>query len=269
MYDSSTEAVPRLSVIVITRNEAAYIQTCLASVAFADEIVVVDSGSEDDTVALARACGARVEIHPDWPGFGPQKNRALDLARGEWVLSIDADECVTPELAAEIQAVLAAPQHAGYEIPRLSNFCGRYMRHGGWWPDRVLRLFRREAGRFTDARVHEKVIVQGSVGRLRAHFLHETHPTLDGALAKMNRYSTDGAVAAHARGKRASLATAIGHGAWTFLRMYVLRRGFLDGRHGFVLATVTAMGTFSRYAKLMFLTTPPDTGNQGKRDDGH
>ena len=269
MSNSSIEAVPRLSVIVITRNESASIARCLASVSFADEIVVLDSGSEDDTVARAQACGARVVSHPDWPGFGPQKNRALDLARGEWVLSIDADECVTPELAAEIQAVLAAPTHAGYGIPRLSNFCGRYMRHGGWWPDRVLRLFRRDAGRFTDARVHEKVLVQGSTGRLRAHFLHDTHPTLDSALAKMNRYAIDGALAAHARGKRASLGTAIGHGAWTFIRMYVIRRGFLDGRHGFVLATVSAMGTFSRYAKLMFLTSSPKAGSEGKPDDGH
>lgn len=266
MSSSTIDRLPRLSVIVITRNEAAHIRRCLESVAFADEIVVVDSGSEDDTVTIAQSCGARVVTHADWPGFGPQKNRALDLARGEWVLSIDADETVTPALAEQIQGVLAAPACAGYDIPRLSNFCGRYMRHGGWWPDRVLRLFRRDAGRFTDARVHEKVIVQGRVGHLQAHFLHDTHPDLDGALAKMNRYSTDGAMAAHARGKSAGMASALGHGAWAFLRMYVLRRGFLDGRHGFVLACVTAMGTFSRYAKLMFMDqTPPGDGG-GKHD---
>ncbi|MCG2598966.1 MAG: glycosyltransferase family 2 protein, partial [Achromobacter sp.] len=125
----------KLSVIVITKNEAANIADCLKSVAFADELIVVDSGSTDGTVELARALGARVEVTADWPGFGPQKNRALDLATGDWVLSIDADERVTPELAREIQATLAAPRGDAYEIARLSNFCGRDIRHSGWWPD--------------------------------------------------------------------------------------------------------------------------------------
>lgn len=243
----------RLSVIVITRDAARHIEACLRSVSFADELIVLDSGSTDDTVALARACGARVETTADWPGFGPQKNRVLALATGDWVLSIDADEQVTPGLAREIAAVLAAPVHEAYEMPRLSNFCGRYMRHGGWWPDRVLRLFRRGAARFSDALVHEKLLVPGGVGRLRGHLLHDTHADLDAAIAKINRYSTDSARALHARGRRASLAGAIGHGLWTFIRMYFLRLGLLDGRHGFVLASVTAMGSYARYVKLMFL----------------
>ena len=243
----------RLSVIVITRNAARHIGACLRSVDFADEIIVLDSGSTDDTVALARACGARVETTADWPGFGPQKNRALALARGEWVLSLDADERLTPELAGEIRDVLAAPAHAAYDMPRLSSFCGRYMRHGGWWPDRVLRLFRRASARFTDATVHEKVLTQGSIGHLRWHVLHETHADLDEAIAKINRYSTDSALAMYARGRRASLAAAVGHGAWTFIRMYFLRLGLLDGRHGLLLASVTAMGSYARYAKLMLL----------------
>ena len=131
----------KLSVIIITKNEAANIAACLKSVAFADEFIVVDSGSTDGTVELAQALGARVEITSDWPGFGPQKNRALDLATGDWVLSIDADERVTPELAREIQDVLANPRADAYEIARLSNFCGKDIRHSGWWPDYVLRLF--------------------------------------------------------------------------------------------------------------------------------
>ena len=244
----------RLSVVIITRNEADNILACLQSVAFADEVVVLDSGSTDDTVAIARAAGARVEVAADWPGFGPQKNRALALAQGEWVLSLDADERVTPQLAAEVLATIAEPAHDAYEIPRLSNFCGRFIRHSGWWPDPVLRLFRRGTARFTDAAVHEKVVPRGSVGRLQAHLLHYTYADLDMALAKMNRYSGDAARMMHARGKRASLASALGHGAWTFVRIYLLRRGFLDGRHGFVLAAVAAMGSFSRYAKLMFLS---------------
>lgn len=245
----------KLTVCIITRNEAANIVACLRSVSFADEVVVLDSGSTDDTVALARAEGARVEVAADWPGFGPQKNRVLDMAQGEWVLSLDADERVTPELAAEIQAVLREPRHDAYDMPRLSSFCGRFIRHSGWWPDRVLRLFRRGKARFTDAAVHEKVVPQGPVGHLRAHLLHYTYPTLDSALAKMNRYSSDAALAMHARGRRASMASALGHGFWTFIRIYVVRRGFLDGRHGFVLASVAAMGSFSRYAKLMFLSS--------------
>ncbi len=244
----------KLTVFIITRNEAANIADCLLSVAFADEVVVLDSGSSDDTVELARAAGARVEVSRDWPGFGPQKNRALDLAQGEWVLSLDADERVTPQLAAEIQAVLQDPRHDAYDIPRMSSFCGRFIRHSGWWPDRVLRLFRRGTARFTDAPVHEKVVPSGTVGRLQAHFLHYTYPTLDTALVKMNRYSTDGALAMQARGRRASLSSALGHGIWTFIRIYLIRRGFLDGKHGFVLAAVAAMGSFSRYAKLMFLS---------------
>ncbi len=242
-----------LSVIVITRNEAANIRDCLASVAFADEWIVVDSGSTDGTVEIARAAGARVVESHDWPGFGPQKNRALAHAQGEWVLAIDADERVTPELAAEIQAVLRDPQHDAYAIPRLSSFCGRFIRHSGWWPDHVVRLFRRDRGRFTDVAVHEKVLVEGSVGTLNAHFLHYTYPDLDSALAKMNRYSTDAARMMHVRGKRAGLASALGHATWTFIRIYILRRGFLDGKHGFVLAMVAMMGSFARYAKLMFL----------------
>lgn len=244
----------RLSVIIITCNEASNIADCLASVAFADECIVLDSGSTDDTVEIARRAGARVEVTPDWPGFGPQKNRALALATGDWVLSLDADERVTPALAAEIQAVMAAPVGPAYEIPRLSSFCGKFIRHSGWWPDPVLRLFRRGEGRFTDAAVHERVVADGPVGRLRAHMLHYTYPDLAFAIQKMNRYSSDAAAMMHARGRKASVFSALGHSVWTFVRIYVVRRGFLDGGHGFVLAVLAAMGSFSRYAKLAFLT---------------
>ncbi|WP_459614806.1 glycosyltransferase family 2 protein [Bordetella sp. 2513F-2] len=242
-----------LSVILITKNEAAHILGCLESVAFADEFIVVDSGSTDNTVALARGFGARVEVTADWPGFGPQKNRALDLATCDWVLSIDADERVTPELAREIQAVMAAPTAAAYEIPRLSNFCGRFIRHSGWWPDPVLRLFRRGTARFTDAAVHERVVPEpGPVGRLQAHFLHYPYDDLDSLVAKINRYSSDAAAMMHARGKRTGVFGALGHAFWTFVRIYLLRRGFLDGRHGLVLAVTASAGSFFRYAKLMF-----------------
>jgi len=243
----------RLSVIVITRNEARNLADCLESVRFADEVVVLDSGSTDDTVEIARRHGARVEVAADWPGFGPQKNRALALAGGDWVLSLDADERVTPELAAAIGEVLRAPRHDAYDMPRLSSFCGRFIRHSGWWPDRVLRLFRRGAARFSDDPVHEKVVPDGSVGRLAPHLLHYTYPDLDSAVAKMNRYSSDSARAMHARGRRAGIGAAVGHGAWTFVRLYVFKRGFLDGRHGFLLAATAAAGSFYRYAKLSLM----------------
>jgi glycosyltransferase involved in cell wall biosynthesis len=246
----------KLSVIVITKNEAAHIVPCLESVSFADEFIVVDSGSADNTIELARSMGAKVQQTADWPGFGPQKNRALALAEGEWVLSIDADERVTPELAREIQQILQAPDNDAYEIARLSDFCGRFIRHSGWWPDRVLRLFRRGSARFSDAAVHEKVVAADPrrVGRLKQHFLHYPYPDLDGLVSKVNRYSSDAAAMMHARGKRTSVFGALGHGFWTFVRIYLLRRGFLDGRHGLVLAVTAAAGSFFRYSKLMFLT---------------
>jgi glycosyltransferase involved in cell wall biosynthesis len=248
----------KLSVIVITKNEAAHIVACLESVAFADEFIVVDSGSTDNTVELARAMGATVEQTSDWPGFGSQKNRALALAEGEWVLSIDADERVTPELAQEIRQVIRQESgaHDAYEIARLSDFCGRFIRHSGWWPDRVVRLFRRGKARFSDAAVHEKVVPADAspVGRLRGHFLHYPYPDLDALVSKSNRYSSDAAAMMHARGKRTSVFGALGHGFWTFIRIYFIRRGFLDGRHGLVLAVTAAAGSFYRYAKLMFLS---------------
>jgi len=243
-----------LSVIIITKNEAKHIVACLESVAFADEFIVVDSGSTDNTVELAREFGARVEITTDWPGFGPQKNRALDLATGDWILSIDADERVTPELALAIQAAIAAPQADAYDIPRLSEFCGRFIRHSGWWPDYVLRLFKRGTARFTDAAVHERVVSQGSVLKLKSHFEHYPYPNLDALINKINRYSSDAAAMMYARGERATIFSAMGHGFWTFVRIYLIRRGFLDGRHGLVLAVTAAAGSFFRYAKLSFMS---------------
>jgi glycosyltransferase involved in cell wall biosynthesis len=242
---------PTLSVIVITKNESARIDACLASVAFADEWIVVDSASTDDTRERARRFGAQVFATDDWPGFGAQKQRALDHATGRWVLAIDADERVTPELAASITR--AAATEAGpvaYELSRLSSFCGRWIRHGDWYPDPVLRLFQRGKARFSEDRVHERVMAEGPVGRLEGDLLHETMATLEDALAKMNRYSSEGAAARFAAGKLGGFTPAIGHAAWAFLRCYVLRRGFLDGAAGFAVASYVAEGTFWRYLKM-------------------
>jgi glycosyltransferase involved in cell wall biosynthesis len=243
---------PTLSVIVITSNESARIDACLASVTFADEWIVVDSASSDDTAERARRFGAQVIVTADWPGFGAQKQRALDRATGRWVLAIDADERVTPELAASIQHVVAAGEGGplAYEVSRLSSFCGRWIRHGDWYPDRVLRLFRRDKARFSADRVHERVIVEGLAGRLDGELLHDTMPTLDDALAKMNRYSSESAAERADAGQRGGLTAAIAHAAWAFVRGYVVKRGFLDGAAGFTVAVYVAEGTFWRYMKI-------------------
>ena len=161
--------MPSLSVTVITKNEAHNIEACLRSVAFADQVIVLDSGSTDNTVEIARTLGAEVSINTDWQGFGVQKNRALALAKSDWVLSIDADERLTAELQAEIQEVLNTPVFDAYRFPRLSSYCGQYIRHSGWYPDYVTRVFRRDAARFSDELVHERLIVKGQVGLLRSH----------------------------------------------------------------------------------------------------
>jgi glycosyltransferase involved in cell wall biosynthesis len=242
-----------LSVIVIAKDEESSIGRTLASVAFADEIVVVDSGSSDRTVEIARERAAKVTVTMDWPGFGPQKNRALDLATGDWVLSLDADEWLSQESAAEIRRAIASakPDVAAYRLPRRSSFCGRFLRHSGWWPDYVVRLFRRDRGRFSDDIVHERLIVAGSVATLSEPILHETFVDLEDLVDKMNRYSTASAAQLGREGKTAGLGEAVARALWAFFRTYVLRAGFLDGREGFMLAVATAEGTYYRYAKLM------------------
>jgi glycosyltransferase involved in cell wall biosynthesis len=241
-------AVPRLSAIVITRDEAGNIAECLDSLAFCDERIVVDCGSTDDTVAIARAKGASVAYHP-WEGFGAQKNHALSLAAGDWVLSLDADERVTQELAAAIKGAIQEGRADGYEFPRRSSFCGRPLRHSGWHPDYVLRLFRRGRARFTDAIVHERVVCEGPVARLTAPLIHHPVLKLEDALSRIDRYSTASAQAIVASGRRVSFMTGIGHGIGSFLRAYVLRLGFLDGAEGFLLAVANAEGSYYRYMK--------------------
>ena len=241
-----------LTVIIITKNEASHIERCLESVSWADEIIVFDSGSEDETVSICRQYTDKV-FETDWPGFGIQKQRALDKATNDWVLSIDADEIVTGELRSEIEQALQQNKFQGYEIPRLSNYCGRQMRHGGWWPDYVLRLFRRDLGSFSDAVVHEKVIVQGEVGRLASPFLHDTAVNLEEILCKVNSYSSLGAQMLHEKGVRSSISKAVFKSIWIFNRTYWIKAAFLDGRQGLMLSVSNAEGTYYKYLKLMEL----------------
>ncbi|MES2511044.1 MAG: glycosyltransferase family 2 protein [Pseudomonadota bacterium] len=242
-----------LSVIIITKNEAQNIEACLRSVSFADQIVVLDSGSTDGTQTLVRNSGAQLEENSDWRGFGIQKNRALAFAFSEWVLSIDADERVTPVLELEIKAAIARETFEVYDFPRLSSYCGTYMRHSGWYPDRVTRLFRRGSAEFSTELVHEKLVTQKPVGHLRENLLHESFHNFEAVMDKANRYSTAGAHMLLARGRTASPGRALAHGFWAFFRTYILKLGFLDGRMGLVLAISNAEGTYYRYLKLWLL----------------
>ena len=243
--------MPTLSAILITRNEEANLEDCLASLdGLATQIVVVDTQSTDRTLVIAQRYGALISSPTDWPGFGPQKNRALDLASEDWVLSLDADERLTPELRAEIKGVLDKPQTDCYAIPRLSWYCGRFMRHSGWTPDYVDRLFKRGSARFSTDLVHERLIPKGPVLRLKNQMLHYSFMNLAQVQEKMERYSTASAQQAFLRGKTASPLKAILHGAWSFFRTYILRAGFLDGPQGFSLALANAKGSYLRYIKL-------------------
>ena len=242
-----------LSVIVITRNEEMNLPRCLLSVEFADEIVVVDSGSSDRTVEIAREHGARV-FSKAWEGYGKSKQHGLDRARGDWILSIDADEVVQPELAMEIRTAIAGrSQYAGYFIPRKTEFLGRWIMHSGWYPDPVLRLFRRDSGRFSEDAVHESVVLQGSAGRLDHDLLHYSYPSLENYFDKFNRYTSIAAREAYERGRRAGVYDLVVRPAAKFIKQYVIKRGFLDGIEGLILAVLSSCYVMVKYAKLWHL----------------
>ena len=248
-----SEQQPKLSVIIITMNEAENIRPCLESVSWADEIVVVDSGSSDETLAICQEFSAKIVVNSDWQGFGYQKNLALQQATGDWILSLDADERVTPELRDEIRQNLSKPAADGYFLPRQSYFLGKAMRHGGWWPDEILRLFRRGSGEFSNALIHESLIVHGKTAKLRQPLLHYSYVNLEQLIGKINHYSTASAKQAQQKGKSGGLAKALGKGLWTFFRAYFLRGGFLDGPTGLIAAISKAEGSYYNYLKLGYL----------------
>ena len=248
-----SEPLP-LSLVIITRDAAHELADCLASAAFAAETIVVDSGSRDDTAALAARSGARVIEHA-WEGFGPQKNFAVAQARHDWVLCLDADERVTPELAAAIRAqfISGPPAAEAFLITRRNRFLGRWLAHGEGYPDWNIRLFDRRRARWSDDLVHEKVVANGRVERLRGDLLHASAESIDAYIAKQNRYTTMQAAAMHARGERASAAQMALSPAARFLRFYVFRLGFLDGAAGFAHIAIGAFASFLKYAKLRAL----------------
>ncbi len=243
-----------LSVILIACNEASNIVDCLSQLGWATERIVVEHGSSDGTETLAISAGAEVLQTADWPGFGPQKNRALDRARCDWVLSIDADERVSPQLAREITEVVQRDSGSSYEIPRLTNFRGQWIRHCGWTPDHVVRLFRRGSARFSDDLVHERVLTDGaSPGRLKSPLLHYSYPTPAEYWRKLERYSHAWAVQEHAEGRRVSMVRAAASGLMAFIRSYFFRLGFLDGAMGFAVCTMQAQAAYGKYFELYCL----------------
>ncbi len=250
-----SESLP-LSLIVITRDAACELAECLSSAPFVAEAVVVDSGSRDDTVAIARRSGARVVEHP-WEGFGPQKNFAVRQARNDWVLCVDADERVTPALAASIRALFArgAPLHAAYAAARRNRFLGCWLAHGEGYPDWNVRLFDRRRARWSDDPVHEHVIAEGPVGRLEGDLQHASAESIEAYIAKQNRYTSLQAEAMHARGERAGPLRIALSPAARFLRFYVVKLGFLDGVAGFAHIAIGAFASFLKYAKLRALAT--------------
>ena len=242
-----------LSVFIITKNEERNIAECLKSVSFAGEVIVVDTGSTDKTVQIARDHGVRVECAV-WEGFGLSKGRALKYATGDWVLSLDADERVSAELAGEIQKATEQNAIVGFEIPRLTNFVGSWIRHSGWYPDYVLRLFKRERGRFSPAQVHEQVILSGQLGRLKHHLLHYSYRSIEDYVSRMNRYTSLAARELFDKNEPFSQWQSI----WqpllkpfaVIFKRYIIKLGFLDGWAGVQIALLSGMYVFLKYSKL-------------------
>lgn len=239
-----------LSVVIITRDAASQIVPCLKSAAFADEIVVVDSGSADDTVGLAIANGARI-VSREWGGFGKQKQYAVAQAQHDWVLCLDSDERVTEDLQISIEAALQLPEFKAYKMPRRNRFMGRYLRHGEGYPDWSLRLFHRAHASWSDDTVHEKVETLVSVGILKGDLLHESEQGIADYLHKQNGYTTIQARDLHAAGARGDAAKLVLSPLVRFIKFYVLRRGFLDGVPGLIHILIGCFNTFSKYAKLI------------------
>lgn len=231
----------KLSIVIITKNEEKFIFDALKSAVFADEVVILDSGSEDQTCNIAKKIGARVEQQA-WLGFGAQKNKAVELADNDWVFVLDADERITPELRDEIISTLKNPQFDGYRIARLNNFFGKNIRHCGLYPDYSIRLFNRQKGKFNDVPVHESVQIQGNTDKLKNHMLHLAFDTVEEFSNKQKKY-------AELSQKDKNLIKAFISPIWTFLKIYIIRLGFVEGWRGFIIAKVYAQYTFWKYFK--------------------
>jgi len=248
-----TLSAPRLSIVLIVKNEANTIAECLEPLNWADEVVILDSGSSDATVEIAKRYTDKVFVNDDWQGYGVQRQRAQSMASGDWILMLDADERFTPELVASIQQVIKTDdRNKVYALPRLSYCFGSFIRHCGWYPDYVTRLYPREKATYNDVRVHEKLSYPKEMPRekLKGDMLHYTYNNIEHYLVKSAKYADEWATQKMARGKSASLFQGVLHALGCFVRMYILRAGFLDGRQGFLLSLLSAHSTFVKYAAL-------------------
>ncbi len=245
----------KVSVAIITKNAAVELDRCLASAAFADEVVVLDQHSTDETEAVCARHGAHLH-QSEWLGFGPTKQKAVALCRNDWVLSLDSDEEVTPELRAAIEALPEAPAQAAFAINRLSRFLGKWIRHCGWHPEHVVRLFDRQRAGFNDKPVHEAVETEGVVGRLPGLLKHYTYETMEQYVSKLNRYTTLAAEQMHAEGRTVKLWQAVIRAEATFWRMFLLKGGILDGWTGAVLCWSSGFYVLAKYVKLWRMGKP-------------
>lgn len=231
----------QLSVVIITQNEEGVIGKAIESANFADEVLVLDSGSRDKTIEIARNLGARVEHH-NWLGFGKQKNAAIDLAKNNWVFVLDSDEQITDMLADEIKKTMSNPAYDGFHVARLNNFFGKNIKTCGLYPDYSIRLFDKTKARFNEVEVHESVQLKGEAGYLSCHMLHNAYGNIDEFITKQNRYSS-------LHPSKKNLLKALLNPYWTFFNLYIVKKGFLDGWHGFVIAKLYAQYTFWKYIK--------------------
>lgn len=231
----------KLSVVIITKNEENFITDAIKSASFADEVIILDSGSIDKTCEIAKELGAKV-YQNEWLGFGPQKNRAVELSKNDWVFVLDSDERITEELKNEIVTILKEPQFNGYFIARLNNFFGKNIKNCGLYPDYSIRLFNKNYGKFNDVSVHESVQLTSKAAHLKNHMIHLAYDSIEEFIQKQNRYSS-------LNHKKKSLIKAIINPYWTFFKLYILKKGFLDGWHGFVISKLYAQYTFWKYIK--------------------
>jgi glycosyltransferase involved in cell wall biosynthesis len=249
---SSSTAI-RISAAIITYNEERNIARVIESLRCCDEILVLDSGSTDRTVEIARTLGARV-VETFWHGYAAQKNIAVELAANDWILALDADESLSEALEAEIwQIKKAGPRYDGYTMPRLAQYLGRWILHGGWYPDRKVRLFDRRKAKWVGQYVHESVKVEGRIGHLESNILHFTCNSLPEHLRAMDRYTTLAAEELVAQGVEITIGKILFDPPWTFCRSYILKRGFLDGLEGLAIAYMAAFYNFVKYTKARYM----------------
>ncbi len=238
-----------LGVALITYNEEKNIERCLSSVQWADEIVIVDSGSCDRTLELAEGFGAKV-YHQEWLGFGEQKNKALSYCATDWILVLDADEWVSPELKHHIQHLLQHPSNGVYRFKRLSQFCGQWIHHGDWGRDTPTRLFRRGDAEYSNDIIHERLLSSSTPTLLPGILYHHPQESIAASIEKMNTYSNATSATLFKKGKKGHLLSAILHRYWTFFRSFFMRLGFLDGQRGYLIAKLSADGSYFKYVKL-------------------